>query len=202
MRVQRTRVLLPAVARRSPLKRRPLGSPNRLLAVSLSVALTATSLLGEGLLVYGKDWSFLVTEPTGWHGDARQLAAKYETNIVFVPDTHASRKEDVTIRVRVNKKTDEDISQDLEADMAGYRRKFSAISFSELSVEHPSYPLVAKLFAVRGHFAEYVTYLNPGKEYPYILSVALSTVKDQATPEEFAAYREVVRSLQFTRKTA
>jgi len=195
-RLQRTRW-------RSPLTRHPLGSPNRrFVAVAVCAVLAVSLVFGDGLLVYGKDWGFMVAEPRGWHGDTGQLAARYQTNIVFVPEAAASRKADVTIRVRVNKKADEEIAKDMEVDMAEYKRQYPAVTFSELKVEHPKYPLVSQLFAVRGEFAEYVTYLNPGKEYPFILSVALSKAKDEASPDELAAYREVVASLVFSHKAA
>jgi hypothetical protein len=190
-------------ALRSPLTRHPLGSPKRwFVLVAAGAAAITSAILGEGLLVYGKEWGFLVAEPAGWHGDTERMAEKYHVNIVFVPEASASRTADVTIRVVVGKKSDENIAEDLSADMAEYRRKYPAVTFSELKVDHPRYPLVAKLFAVRGEFAEYVTYLNPGKEFPYILSVAMSKMKDEATSEELEAYRQVLRSLVFSRKAA
>lgn len=170
------------------------------LAAALTVAIIADTARADGLIVYGDKWAFAVAEPTRWHGDI-QLAESYHVNIVFFPENVESKAADVTIRVRVNDKTDEDMGKDLRADMEEYRARFPKVFFTDLALTHPSYPLVSKLMSVPNEFFEYVAYVNPGKEYPYLLSVAMSKRKDAATPEEFVAFRKVLESLQFMHKT-
>ena len=156
--------------------------------------------IGDGLVVYGDAWAFMVSEPKGWHGDTGQVAQEYQVNIVFVPENAASRQADVTIRVRVNGKADESVADDLRADMDEYRTKYSKVKFADLKVDHPRYPLASKLFFVPGEFFEYVAYVNPGKGYSQVFSVALSKANEAATPTELAAYQKVLGSVMFMHK--
>jgi hypothetical protein len=184
----------------SPLNAQPLGRLV-LLLILVSIQFVAVGLeAGDGLIVHGSDWAFTVAEPQGWHGDIA-AAAQYQANLVLFPESRKSKKSDVTIRIRVNEKTDESIDEDLRADMDEYRTKFSgSIQFAELDVQHPSYPLVAKTFYVPHEFFEYVAYANPGKEYPYVLSIAMSKAKKGASSDEMAAYSKVLNSIRFMRK--
>lgn len=165
----------------------------------LAMALLPAVVRADGLMVYGDDWSFIVAEPAGWHGDTEK-ARTYHVNIAFFPAAPSSRAADVTIRVKVNTKTDERIEQDLKADMDGYRKEYPKVRFEELEAKHPKYPTEAKLFFVPGELYEYVAYLNPGKEFPFTLSVAMSKKAAPASDEERAAYEEVLRSIIFARK--
>jgi hypothetical protein len=169
------------------------------LIAAFAVAVIAATARADGLIVYGDKWAFALAEPNGWHGDT-EAARRYHVNIVFFPEDPSSRAADVTIRVRVNGKTDEDIAGDLAADMDEYRGKFPKVTFTELAVSHPRYQVVSKLMSVPGEFSEYVVYLNPGKGYPYVLSVAMSKAKVAASAEELVAFRKVLASLQFMRK--
>ncbi|HEX9944516.1 MAG TPA: hypothetical protein VGG03_21095 [Thermoanaerobaculia bacterium] len=191
---------LPAVS----MKRVPMKTSKVLVAVGIAFVL-AFFLAGEAkpgenekmkeLLISGNGFSFAVHEPEGWHGDT-QAAERYEANIVFFPGSEASRAADVTIRVRLNEKVDENLAADLEADMEGYKKEFPGVAFGDLDVKHPSYATFAKVFSKPGEFFEYVTYLNPGPQYPFHVSVAMSKKKAAATAEELAAYREVLQSLR------
>ena len=185
---------------RSPLNAISLGRLKlATLIAAFAVAVIAAPGRADGLIVYGDKWAFAQAEPKGWHGDT-EAARRYHVNIVFFPEDPSSRAADVTIRVRVNGKTDEDIAGDLAADMDEYRGKFPKVTFTELAASHPRYQVVSKLMSVPGEFFEYAVYLNPGKECPYVLSVAMSKAKVAASAEELAAFRKVLASLQFMRK--
>ena len=153
----------------------------------------------ESLVVYGDKWAFTVEEPAGWHGDT-ETAPKFQVNVVFYPGSPESRTDDVTIRVRVGKKHDENIAEDLKADMDGYRREYPKVEFENLPISHLTYPTVASVFFWKDHFFEYVAYLNPGKEFPYILSVAMSKANSRASREELAAFDKVLQSIAFMRR--
>jgi hypothetical protein len=99
------------------------------------------------------------------------------------------------IRVRINHKKNEDTGADLAADMEGYRKQFAAIIFQDLGASHPLYPCYPKLFCLEGKFHEYVAYLNPGKDYWYMFSVAMNTRDKIASESELLAFRTVVSSL-------
>lgn len=134
-------------------------------------------------------------EPTGWQGDTGAVADRYHVNIVFQPASAESQKDDVTIRVRVGGKQDENTVEDLKYDLAGYKRQFPGAQFSPLTVEHPDYRTFASLVYVPKKFYEYVAYLNPGPGTKFILSVAMSKKESPADPAELQAFEAILKSL-------
>ena len=84
----------------------------------------------SGLIVYGRDFAFTVSEPEGWKGDT-SAAERYGVNIVFFPIGQSSRAHDVTIRVNVISKENEDTKEDLKADRDEYREKYPNVQFAE-----------------------------------------------------------------------
>jgi len=99
----------------------------------------------KGLIVYGEGFSFMVKEPDGWRSDIGKIAGKYGANVVFLPSAQESRKLDVTIRVRVNQKQDENTIEDLNCDMQEYSQKYPEAEFSDLAAAHGEYATFAKL---------------------------------------------------------
>jgi hypothetical protein len=98
----------------------------------------------DNLIVYGKDFAFRVKEPDGWHGDTEDIAKEYHVNVIFLPSQEESLKNDVTIRVSVNKKQDENTIEDLNYDMEQYKKQFPTAQFSDLHVAHSDYRTFAK----------------------------------------------------------
>jgi hypothetical protein len=176
----------------------------RPVPAALCLVLTSVAALAaqenpklDRLIVYGKDFAFSVKEPAGWHGDTAELARKYDVNVVFVPSTEDSVKHNVTIRVRVNDKEDENTIEDLNYDMQQYKKEFPQARFQSLAVNHPEYKTFAKVVYVTDHFFEYVAYLNPGSGKPIIFSVAMSKQKAPATSGELEAHASVLKSVQW-----
>jgi len=152
----------------------------------------------DRLIVYGNGFMFGVKEPEGWQGDTER-ASSFQMNILIYPRElrPPDRLPDLdgVIRLRVNRKADENTGQDLAADMAGYSRRFSKVQFTDVEVSHPLYKCFSKLFSVEGQFHEYVVYVNPGEQFWYMFSVALSTGKKPASDAELDTLRMVTTSL-------
>lgn len=148
----------------------------------------------DRLMVYGNGFMFGVKEPEGWLGDWEKAAA-LRSNIIFYPKGHDLHTAYGIIRVRVNKKRDENTAQDLAADMEGYRKRFPGVEFLDLQAAHPDYQCFPKLFLLEGTFHEYVAYVNPGPAYWYMFSVAINTGKARAKDPELEAFQSVVGSL-------
>lgn len=148
----------------------------------------------DRLIVYGYGFRFGVQEPEGWEGDWKK-ASHLKANIIFYPKGHDLTLPDGIIRVRVNKKMDENTAEDLATDMEGYRKRFSEVQFDDLDITHPLYTCFPKLFFVENQFHEYVAYVNPGKRFWYMFSVALNTGENPATESELVAFKTVVVSL-------
>jgi hypothetical protein len=158
---------------------------------------TFKSSKDEALLVYGQGYSFGMKKPLGWDADTGDVAQQYHANVVLLPQDTASRKQDVTIRVRVTPKVDENTEEDLKADMVGYKRKYRDVRFEDITIAHNEYKTFAKLFFVSGKFYEYVVYVNPGSSAPMVFSVALSKRGERANESELGAFTRTVQSLAF-----
>jgi hypothetical protein len=110
----------------------------------------------DQLLVYGDNFLFSVKEPAGWKGDTVS-AEKFQSNVVLHEATQPADSLVGLIRVRLNDKTDENISEDMEADIRSYTAQYPKIQFKDIAIKNPAYPTVAKVFYVPGQFYEYVT---------------------------------------------
>ena len=148
----------------------------------------------NNLIIYGDGFSFAVREPDGWVGDTDKVAAKYHVNVVFLPP-EASKKYDVTIRVLICNKHDDNTIEDLNYDMQGYKKEFPKAQFSELNLHHDEYKTFAKTVFVPNQFYEYVAYVNPGPGKRFIFSVAMSKQNEPATDDELKAYEAVLKSI-------
>ena len=148
----------------------------------------------DRLIVYGNGFAFGVKEPDQWRADTEELARKYSVNILFAPAKNGAGS-DVTIRVRVNKKVDENTVEDLNYDMQQYKKDYPKVEFKGLSIEHPEYKTFAKLVYLPDQFYEYIAYINPGPVTKFELSAAMSKRLKPATPEELKAFESVLKSL-------
>jgi len=165
-----------------------------IIVSALSLSISAQQKLDQ-LLVYGDNFLFSVKEPTGWQGDTA-TAEKFQSNVVLHEATQPVDSLDGLIRVRLNDKTDENISEDMEADIRSYRAEYPKIQFRDVAIKNPAYPAVAKVFYVPGKFYEYVTYMNPGLGKPFIFSVSMNSQKSEATAKQLAAYESTLASLK------
>ena len=130
----------------------------------------------DQLLVYGDNFLFSLKEPPRWSGDTTN-AEKFQSNVILHESGQPPESSAGLIRIRVNDKTDENTSADLEEDMRSYEAQYPKIQFKNLSVKNPRYLCLAKTFYIPGQFYEYVTYVNPGPKKPVLLSVSMNTQK-------------------------
>ena len=178
-----------------------MATINRILLVLAVLATVAVSQAQERLdqlLVYGNGFAFGVKEPDGWQGDTDN-AGSAGANILFFKKGESIRGFTAVIYIRANRKTEEDLSGDLKADIDGYKREYPDAEFREMVATHPDYAVFARLFVRPGKKFEYVAYVNPGKGRPVMFSVAMDVQKREATPEELAAYQAVLSSLRLVK---
>jgi len=173
-----------------------------LIAGSLAAQTPAPKSTMDRLIVYGSDFVFGVKEPEGWTGNSGEAATKYHVNIVFFPVAEPSRAADLTIRVRVNGKVDEDTAEDLKFDLQHYKKDYPKAVFSDLRALHPEYRTFSKLVYVPGDFYEYIVYVNPGPQSKIAFSVAMSKMSAPATPNELKAFESVLKSLVWLSNSA
>jgi hypothetical protein len=170
----------------------------RLLLLMAATSALAVTLLGEhklnGLLVNGDGFLFGVKEPDGWFEDTDN-AARLRANIVFYRDKETFPTSTTIIYVQLSAKTDDDMTKDIEADMKAYSRRYPTIIFKDFPNAAPSETRASKLFTVPGEFAEYVSYINPGKDKLRKFAVAMNIAKREATDAELRTYEEIIKSL-------
>ena len=149
----------------------------------------------DSLLIHGDNFTLSAKEPQGWKGDSTN-AVFSRVNLVFYRNNENIQNAKTLIRVLVTKKTDENIAEDLNYDMEEYRKQYPKVQFKDIPMKHPGYRAYAKLFYLEKGFHEYVTYLNPGKKYPYLIAVSMTIQKTKAGKEDLQAYSFVVKSVK------
>src|SRR5271155_3896418 len=106
-----------------------------LIAVILSFPSFAQQKLDQ-LLVYGDNFLFSVKEPAGWKGDTA-TAENFQSNVVLHEATQPIESLAGLIRVRLNDKTDENISADMEDDIRTYKAQSPKIRFRDIAIKNP-----------------------------------------------------------------
>jgi len=168
------------------------------IALTLSFSSVAQQKLDQ-LLVHGDNFLFSVKEPDGWKGDTTG-AETFQSNVVLHEASQATKSPSGLIRVRLNDKTDENISADMKDDIRSYKTQYPKIQFKDIAIRNPGYPAIAKVFYIPGQFYEYVAYMNPGRGKPFIFSVAMNTQKSEATAKQLGAYESTLASLKRMRQ--
>ncbi len=146
------------------------------------------------LVIPGKGFSFSVRQPDGWQAD-EQAMKKYQASLAFSKPAEAGKEPDATIVVIARRKVNENVALSLESDKQAYRQREPNVQLEPLNVKHPLYATFPQLFSKPGEFYVYTAYLNP-KGFPPFFSVVMPKKKTPATPEELAAYKEVLESLR------
>jgi hypothetical protein len=146
------------------------------------------------LVIPGKGFSFSVRQPDGWQADEAAMK-KYQASLAFSKPAEAGKEPDATIVVIAKKKVNENVALSVESDKQAYRQREPSVQFEPLDVKHPFYMTFPQLYAKSGEFYIYTAYLNPKGFQPFF-SVVMPKKKTPATPEELAAYKEVLESLR------
>jgi hypothetical protein len=142
-----------------------------------------------------KDYTLDVHTPPGWQGDT-ETAKKYQGSVIFTPKT--ASPDDAKILVSVSHKFDENTELRMQGEIANYRKRYPHLELTDLDIKHPKYATFAKLFSQPGDFYQYIAFLNPGEVYTDTLYVAMIKQKVPATPEDLAAYKDILQSLKIT----
>jgi hypothetical protein len=170
----------------------PAAKPDT-AAKEMKTEVKTGELTPEVVTVTTKDYSFTVHTPAGWTGDT-ETAKKYQGAVYFSQQAEASPG-GAKILVTVYPKLDENLGLRLQGDIQGSLKQFPKLELGDLDAKHPRYATFQKVLSMPGNFYQYVSYLNPGTLYGYAFSVEMSKKKVPATPEELAAYKDIVQSL-------
>jgi len=146
------------------------------------------------LVIQAQGFSFSVSQPDGWLAD-EQAMKKYQANLAFAPKSEPGQEPQPPIVIQARHKVNENVALSLESDKQAYRQRDPGVQFSALDVKNPLYAVFPQLVSKPGEYYIYTTYLNP-KGFEVVLSVVMPKKKSQATPQELAAYQQVVQSLR------
>ena len=178
-----------------------MNSKHLMVALGVAAALLAVPPAARSeeakdvVTVTTKDYTLAVHTPAGWQGDT-EAAKKYQGSIIFTPKTASA--DDAKILVSVSHKFDENTELRMQGEIANYRKRYPHLELADLDVKHPAYVTVAKLLSQPGDFYQYIAFLNPGEVYNDTLYVAMIKQKVPATPEDLAAYKDILQSLKIT----
>lgn len=148
----------------------------------------------DALIVYGEGFSFKVKEPKNWIGDIDN-AAKYYSNIIFYESSEKLKEGGALIQVIAYTRHNENTLEDLKYDLETYKNDYPNIQFKEFEVEHEDYECFSKIAYLKDDFYQYITYINPGKEYKNCISIVMNLAKRDANKEEIKAYNKIIESL-------
>ncbi|HWZ96782.1 MAG TPA: hypothetical protein VN025_03405 [Candidatus Dormibacteraeota bacterium] len=153
----------------------------------------------DQLLVHGDGFLFSLKEPEGWSGDTEN-AEKFSANVVLHENGKPKNDYAGLIRISLNEKTDENIAEDMAADMREYSGRYPKVQFKDLAINHPGYKSLAKVFYESGEFYEYVAYVNPGPKSKFLFSISMNTGKTEASEKELAAFKSALQSLTLLKR--
>jgi len=156
-------------------------------------ALAAEKL--DNIIMYGDNFVVSAKEPNGWKGD-RTNASVNQENLVFYRNGENVQNARTVIRILIANKTDENTIEDLKYDMESYRKQYPKVQFKDIAVKHPEYKTYSKLFYLSNSFYEYVTYLNPGMNCRYIISVSMNLQNTEASTDDMKAYACLIESIE------
>lgn len=134
-----------------------------------------------------------VKEPHNWVGDLVK-APDYYAAALFYQNTKSFKSGGALIKVTVYKKIDENTLADIEYDMNKFSKNNQKAKFLPIEVTHSDYAAFGRLAYVERKYYEYVTYLNPGREFEAGILVRMELKNREATPTEWTIYEEIVRS--------
>ena len=171
---------------------------SRLLLIPILVLIGVTVQAADkpgSVTVQGDGFTISAMEPQGWKGDSVNAGLAH-VNLFYYRTSENIQNAKTPIKVLVSKKTDENTAEDLKYDMESYRKQYPDVKFKDMPLKHPTYRTYAMLFYVKNGFHEYVTYLNPGKSFPYIISVSMTVQKKTASREDMRTYAAIVGSVK------
>lgn len=127
----------------------------------------------DTLQPYGKDWSFMVTEPPGWTGITSD-ANRYQVNLYFPMPGYDLNSSPVLMYARVLEKSGITVKRSLELDMLDFTKRKKSIEFLEFPVGSLNYEYASKKYVIDQNQVDYLCYIDPGPATPYYVIFVLT----------------------------
>ncbi|QDK37974.1 hypothetical protein [Bdellovibrio sp. NC01] len=153
----------------------------------------------ESALIFGDQFKFSIHIPNGWEClcDGKE-AAKIGANAILHPKGKEWQKANAFIFLRVNSAQDDNVKEDVAADIMTYKKEYPDASVEKIDIEAlKGYKKSSILFARINKSYEYVTYIAPEPFHGKNISVAMNVKSVKASDEVLDAYQEVTKSVQW-----
>ena len=150
----------------------------------------------NSLFVYGHGYAFQVREPEGWRGDIKRIAAQHAVDAIFLPFS-GIHSGDVSIRVKVTRKIDDNSIEDMSHDLQFYASHYPGAPVKNLALSHAEYKTFASSISVPRRLYAYDAFVNPGHGIHFIFFVTMTKKSEPLTDDEIRAFGDVVTSLQW-----
>jgi hypothetical protein len=146
------------------------------LAIALFLSFCAVTS-AEALIVYGKGFSFKVTEPSGWYGVTAN-ANRYMVNVYFPQPGHDYNSSPVLMYVRVMNKNGNTVQRNLELDMDDFSQRKKKVEVFDYTVNNLNYEYAAKKYIINDNQTDYLCYIDPAADSPNYVIFVLTGPKD------------------------
>ena len=127
----------------------------------------------KGLIIDGRNFWFMITEPDGWNVEINDANARM-LNAYFVPNGHTFNKAPSVMYIRVMDKKGLTVEQHLKADTENFKKRHS-IQLKKFDVKDIRYRHATSLYLIDNEFCDYLCYIDPGEGYRSYLIFVLSS---------------------------
>lgn len=142
-----------------------------LMSVFAFLLSSPAAAAGDAMLIYGKGYSLMVSEPPGWSG-VTEDAAKYRVNVYFPMSGYDFNSSPVLMYARVLDKNGNTVGKNLELDMLDFSKRKKSVEFFDFSVANIEYEQAAKKYVIDRSQSDYLCYVDPGPSCPlYVIFV-------------------------------
>lgn len=146
----------------------------------------------KGMLIYGKNFSFLVSEPEGWKGYTSD-AYRYGLNAYFCIGEYDFDSSPEAMYIRVLSKGDYSVEEHLKIDMNNFKKKKSKVTFEDFKVVNLGYKYASKKYIIDDKTCDYLCYILPDKDSSVYLIFVL-TVKKEVCNKYLDSFNELLKS--------
>lgn len=166
-----------------------------LLVLSFLLSFSGTVYALDALIIYGKNFSFKVTEPSGWQGITSD-ANKYQVNLYFPMPGQDYNSSPVLMYVRVLNKNGHTVKKNLELDMDDFSKRKQKIEFLEFPVSNLDYEYASKKYLINDNQIDYLCYIDPAFASPNYVIFVLTGPKESCD-NYLATFQDLLESFRW-----
>ena len=166
-----------------------------LITLFITTLIFQNAIAGQKITILGREFSFMITEPTGWQCECEgDKAATIGANLAMWKKNETMETAQPLIYARVNSRG-KSPADDMSADMEGALKHNSKLKFKDFKVDYSKGESSAKIFKIGKEATEYVVFIYPEKSEKNGVSITMHVDNREATAAEIKTFKEVVASI-------